>query len=111
MDYHDPDLFFVVYLAYVNMSILDKKYFQLITEMMDQGILKNMFLTNSYQIPKNFPKKLKTIVEYLFRTENFVYISFETILPLFKTDGTTVPAYHQVYIKHNKEPLVPQQKP
>ena len=25
MTYHDPDLFFVVYLAYVNMSILDKK--------------------------------------------------------------------------------------
>ena len=25
MAYHDPDLFFVVYLAYVNMSILDKK--------------------------------------------------------------------------------------
>ena len=79
--------------------------------MMDLGILKNIFLTNSYQIPKNFPKKFKTIVEYLFRTENFVDISFETIPPLFKTDGTTVPAYHHVYIKHNKEPLVPQQKP
>ena len=25
MAYHGPDLFFVVYLAYVNMSILDKK--------------------------------------------------------------------------------------
>ena len=25
MTYHDPDLFFIVYLAYVNMSILDKK--------------------------------------------------------------------------------------
>ena len=57
MAYHDPDLFFVVYLAYVNMSILDKKYFELIREMMDQGILKNIFLTSSYQIPKNFPKK------------------------------------------------------
>ena len=31
-------------------------------------------------------------------------------MPLFKTDGTIVPAYHQVYIKDNKEPLVPQQK-
>ena len=79
--------------------------------MMDQGILKNIFLTSSYQIPKNFPKKLKTIIEYLFRTENFIDISFETIPPLFKTNGTTVSAYHQVYIKHNKEPLVPQQKP
>ena len=28
MAYHDPDLFFVVYLAYVNMSILDKKIFR-----------------------------------------------------------------------------------
>ena len=79
--------------------------------MMDQGIWKNIFSTSSYQIPKNFPKKLKTIVEYLFRTENFIDISFKTILPLFKTDGTIVPTYHHVYIKHNKEPLVPQQKP
>ena len=79
--------------------------------MMDQGTLKNIFLTNSYQIPKNFPKKLKTIIRYLFRIENFVDISFETIPPLFKTDGTTVHSYHHVYIKHNKEPLVPQQKP
>ena len=62
--------------------------------MMDQGILKNILLTRSYQIPKNFPKKLKTIVEYIFRTENFVDISFETIPPFFKTDGTTVFAYH-----------------
>ena len=46
--------------------------------MMDQGILKNIFLTSSYQIPKNFPKKLKTIIEYLFRTKNFIDISFET---------------------------------
>ena len=79
--------------------------------MMDQGILKNIFLTNSYQIPKNFPTKLKTIIEYLFRNENFIDISFETIPCLFKTNGTTVPAYHHVSIKHNKEPLVPQQKP
>ena len=64
--------------------------------MMDQGILKNIFLTSSYQILKNFPKKLKTIVEYIFRTENFVDISFETISPLFKTDGTTIPTYHHV---------------
>ena len=79
--------------------------------MMDQRILTNIFLTSSYQIPKNFPKKFKNIVEYLFRTENFIDISFETILHLFKTDGTTVPAYYHVYIKHNKKPLVPQQKP
>ena len=94
MAYHDPDLFFVVYLACVNMSI--KKYFELIPKMMEQEILKNILLTSSYQILKNFPKKLKTIVQYLFRTENFVDISFETIPSLFKTDGTSVPTYHHV---------------
>ena len=110
MAYHDPDLFFVVYLAHINMSILDQKYFELIPELMDQGILKIIFLTSIYQIPKNFPEKLKTIVEHIFRTENFVDISFETIPPLFRTDGSTIPAYHHVYIKHNKEPLIPQQQ-
>ena len=40
MTFHDPDLFFVMYLAYVNMSLLDKKYFELIPEPIDQGILK-----------------------------------------------------------------------
>ena len=56
MAYHDHNLFFVVYLAYVNMSILYQKYFELIPELMDQGILKNICLTNIYQIPKNFPE-------------------------------------------------------
>ena len=93
------------------MYIFDEKYFKLILEIMDQGILKNIFLTSSYQIPKNFPNKLKTILDYLFQTKHFVDISFETILPLLKTDGTIVLAYHHVYIKHNKKPLVPQQKP
>ena len=107
MAYHDPNLFFVVYLAYVNMSLLDPKYVELIPELMDQGILKNIYLTSIYQVPKNFPENLKNIVEYLFRTENHVDISFETIPPLFRADGSTVPAYHHVYIKHNKEPLIP----
>ena len=93
------------------MSLLDQKYLELIPELMDQGILKNIFLTSIYQVPNNFPEKLKNIVEYLFRTENHVDISFETIPPLFRTDGSIVPAYHHVYIKHNKEPLIPQQKP
>ena len=84
------------------MSILDKIYFEFIHEMMDQRILKNIFLTGSYQMPKNFPKILITIVDYFFRTENFVDLSFETIPPLFKTDGIIVLAYHHVYIKHNK---------
>ena len=111
MAYHDPDLFFVVYLAYVNMSLLDQKYLELIPELMDQGILKNIFLTSIYQVPNNFPEKLKNIVKYLFRTENHVDISFEIIPPLYKTDGSIVPVYHHVYIKHNKEHLIPQQKP
>ena len=111
MAYHDSDLFFVVYLAYVNMSILDQKYLELIPELLDQGILKNIFLTSIYQVPKNFPEKFKNIIEYLFRTENFVDISFETKPPLFKTDGSIISAYHHVYIKHNKEPLIPQQQP
>ena len=65
------------------MSILDKKkYFEFIPKMMDQWIFKNIFLTSSYQIPKNFPKKLKTLVEYLFRTGNFVnFFFFETVKP------------------------------
>ena len=108
MAYHDLDLFF--YLAYVNMSLLDQKYFELIPELMDQGILKNIFLTSIYQVPNNFPEKLKNIVKYLFRTENHVDISFETIPPLFLTDGSTVSAYHPVYIKHSKEPLIPSAK-
>ena len=111
MTYYDPDLFFVVYLTYVNMSILDKKYLELIPELMDQGILKSIFLTNIYQVPKNFREKLKTTLEHIFKTENFVDISFETIPPLFKTDGSIIPAYHHVYVKHNKEPLIPQQQP
>ena len=57
MAYHDPDLFFIVYLAYVNMVILDQKYLELIPELMDQRILKNIFLTSIYQVPKNFPEK------------------------------------------------------
>ena len=111
MAYHDPDLFFVVYLAYVNMALLDQKYFELIPELMGKGILKNIFLTSFYQIPNNFPEKLKNIVQYLFRTENHEDISFETIPPLFRTNGSIIPAYHHVYIKHNKEPLIPQQQP
>ena len=80
------------------MSILDENYFELIPKMMDQGILKNIFLTSSYQIPKNFLEKLKIILVYLFQTKHFVDLSFETISPLFKTDETIFPNYHHVYI-------------
>ena len=63
------------------------------------------------QIPENFLEKLKDILTYLFKTEKHIDISFETIPPLFQTNGSIVPAYHDEYIKHNKEPLIPQQKP
>ena len=63
------------------------------------------------QIPEIFLEKLKDILTYLFKTEKQIDISFETIPPLFQTDGSIVPAYHHVYTKHNKEPLIPQQKP
>ena len=78
---------------------------------MEQGILKNVFMNHVSQIPKKFPKKLKDILTYFFKTEKQIDSSFETIPPLFQTDGLVVPTYHHVYIKHNKEPLIPQQKP
>ena len=63
------------------------------------------------QILENFPEKLKNILTYLFKTEKQIDISFEIIPPLFQTDGSVVSAYHHVYIKHNREPLIPQQEP
>ena len=38
MAYHDPGFFFVIYLAYVNMSIVNKEIFDLVPQFMDQGI-------------------------------------------------------------------------
>ena len=43
MAYHDPEFFFVIYLTYVNMSIINKEIFYLVPRFMDQGILKNGF--------------------------------------------------------------------
>ena len=54
------------------------------------------------QIPENFPEKLKDILTYLFKTKKQINISFETIPPLFQTNGSIVLAYHHIYIKHNK---------
>ena len=62
------------------------------------------------QIPENFLENLKDILTYLFKTKKQIDISFETIPPLFQTDGPVVPAYHHVYIKHNKEPFISQQE-
>ena len=78
---------------------------------MDQGILKNVFMNHVSQIPENFIEKLKDILTYLFKIKKQIDISFETIPPLFQTDGSVVLAYHHVCIKHNKKPLIPQQKP
>ena len=73
---------------------------------MDPGILKYVFMNHVSQILENFPKKLKDILTYLFKTEKQIDISFETIPPLFQIDGSVVPTYHHVYIKHNKKPLI-----
>ena len=55
MAYHDPEFFFVIYLAYVNMAIVNKENFDLVPQFMDQGILKNIFMNHVSQIPENFP--------------------------------------------------------
>ena len=67
------------------------------------------FIKHVSQIPKNFPDKLKDILTYIFKTEKQIDIYFETIPPLFQTNGSIVLAYHHVYIKHNKEPHISQQ--
>ena len=46
MTYHDPEFFFVIYLAYVNMSVVNREIFYLVPQLMDQGILKNVFMNH-----------------------------------------------------------------
>ena len=46
MAYHDPEFFFVIYLAYVNMSVVNKENFDLVSQFMNQGILKNIFMNH-----------------------------------------------------------------
>ena len=65
MAYHDPEFFFVIYLAYVNMSIVNKEIFDLVPQLMDQGILKNVFMNHVSQIIENFLEKLKDILIFL----------------------------------------------
>ena len=86
MAYHDPEFFFVIYLAYVNMSVVNKENFDLVPQFMDQGIFKNVFMNHVSQIIENFLEKLKDILTYLFKTEKQIDISFETIPPLFQTE-------------------------
>ena len=100
----------MIYLAYANMCIVNKEIFDLVSQLMDQGIFKNVFMNHISQIPENFLEKLKDILTYLFKTKKQIDISFETIPPLFQTNGSVILAYHDVYIKHNKEPLIPQQE-
>ena len=57
MAYHDPEFFFVIYLAYVNMSVVNREIFYLVPRLMDRGILKNDFMNHISRIPKNFLEK------------------------------------------------------
>ena len=59
MAYHDLEFFFVIYLAYVNMSVVNKEIFGLVSQFMDQRIFKNIFMNHVSQILKNFPRKIK----------------------------------------------------
>ena len=59
MTYHDPEFFYIIYLAYVNMFVVNKEIFYLVPQFMDQGILNNVFINHVSQIPKNFLEKLK----------------------------------------------------
>ena len=43
---HDPEFFFVIYLAYVNMFVINREIFYLVPQLMDQGILKNVFMNH-----------------------------------------------------------------
>ena len=69
MTYHDPEFLFVIYLAYVNMSVVNREIFYLVPQLMDQRILKFFFMNHISQILENFPEKLKDILTYLFKTE------------------------------------------
>ena len=55
MAYHDPKFYFVIYLAYVNMSVVNREIFYLVPQLMDQGILKNVFMNHVSQIPESLP--------------------------------------------------------
>ena len=41
MAYHDPKFYFVIYLAYVNMSVVNKENFDLVPQLMDQPYISN----------------------------------------------------------------------
>ena len=41
MTYHDLEFFFVIYLAYVNMSVVNKENFDLVPQLMDQPYISN----------------------------------------------------------------------
>ena len=47
VEYHDPDFFFVINLAYVNMFIVNKEIFYLVPQFIYQGILKNIYLNHA----------------------------------------------------------------
>ena len=47
VEYHDPNFFFVINLAYVNMFIVNKEIFYLVPQFIYQGILKNIYLNHA----------------------------------------------------------------
>ena len=50
MTYHDPEFFYIIYLAYVNMFVVNKEIFYLVPQFMEHGILKNVFMDHVSQI-------------------------------------------------------------
>ena len=46
MTYHDLEFFFVIYLTYVNISVVNREIFYLVPQLMDQGIFKNVFMNH-----------------------------------------------------------------
>lgn len=72
MTYHDDNLFFVIYLAYVNLAIFNPEYADLVTRLLDYNILKNVFLRQKSHIPRTFPKKLKIVLTHLFKIKTHI---------------------------------------
>ena len=56
MTYHDPEFFFVIYLAYVNMSVVNREIFYLVPQLMEQEILNFFFMNHISQTLRIFQK-------------------------------------------------------
>ena len=84
MTYHVPDFFFVIYLAYMNMFVVNKENFYLVPQFMDQGILTYVFINHVSQILENFPKKLKDILTIFSKPKNKLTFFFKPFHLYFK---------------------------